>query len=196
METLVGKIAPDFEAMAYINGEIRTLKLSAFRDKWVLLVFYPGDFTFVCPTELASIARRYDEFKEMNVEVIGISIDTPYVHKAWQEAELGKMLGKDIPYALAHDLRGEIGELFGIYDREKGVDLRGTVLIDPDGIIQFIDILNDAVGRNTEELIRRIQACQYVKGLGGKEVCIADWTPGKKTMKPDVKLAGKIHEAV
>jgi len=189
-----GLMAPDFEAQAFADGEIKTLKLSDFRGKWVLLVFYPADFTFVCPTELVAISKRYQDFKDMNVEVLGISIDTVFVHKVWQETELSKMIEGGVPFPLVSDPAGKIGQLYGVYDEKAGVNLRGTFLIDPDGVIQFLEILNAPVGRNADELVRRIKAFQHVRESGGAEVCPAHWEPGKPTLKPGAEIAGKVYE--
>ncbi|SFM85453.1 thioredoxin-dependent peroxiredoxin [Thermodesulforhabdus norvegica] len=189
-----GLKAPDFELDGFYNGKIQKISLSDYKGKWVLLVFYPADFTFVCPTELVTIARRYKELRELDVEVLAISIDTPFVHKVWQEVELSKMIEGGVPYPLLSDLAGKVGKLYGVYDEDEGLNLRGTFLIDPDGVIQFSDIVNAPVGRNVEELIRRIKAFQHVRQSGGQEVCPAQWEPGKNTLKPGADLAGKVFE--
>jgi len=194
MSVRVGQPAPDFEAKAYFsNGEVKTIKLSDYRGKWVVLFFYPADFTFVCPTELVDVALKYNELKNMGVEVFGISIDTVYVHKVWQEIELSKLVEGGLPYPLVWDVAGKIGTLYNVYDENAGVDLRGTIIIDPDGIIQGIEVNNAPVGRNADELVRKIQAFQYVRSTGGAEVCPAKWTPGKKTLKPGIDVAGKVY---
>jgi peroxiredoxin (alkyl hydroperoxide reductase subunit C) len=195
MCTKVGGLAPDFETDAYFpNGEIKKIKLSDYRGKWVVLLFYPADFTFVCPTELVDVAEKYEELKNLNVEVIGISIDTVFVHKVWQEVELSKMISGGVPYPLASDLGGKIGQLYGVYDEALGLDLRGTFIIDPDGVLQSVEINNAPVGRNADELVRKIKAFQHVRATGGKEVCPAKWEPGKTTLKPGIELAGKVYE--
>ncbi len=191
----VGALAPDFETDAYFpNGEIKKIKLSDYKGKWVVLVFYPADFTFVCPTELVDIAEKYNELKDLNTEVIGISIDTVFAHKVWQEVELSKMVEGGIPYPLASDLAGKIGQLYGVYDDHLGLDLRGTFIIDPDGVLQSVEINNAPVGRDADELIRKLKAFQHVRATGGKEVCPAKWKPGKKTLHPGIDLAGKVYE--
>jgi peroxiredoxin (alkyl hydroperoxide reductase subunit C) len=195
MCTKVGGLAPDFETDAYFpNGEIKKIRLSDYRGKWVILFFYPADFTFVCPTELLDVAEKHNEFKNLNTEIIGISIDTVFVHKVWQEVELSKMIEGGVPFPLASDLAGKIGQLYGVYDEHLGLDLRGTVIIDPDGVIQSIEINNAPVGRNADELLRKLKAFQYVRATGGKEVCPAKWEPGKATLKPEIELAGKVYE--
>lgn len=191
----VGALAPDFEAEAYYpNGEVKKIRLSDFKGKWVVLLFYPADFTFVCPTELVDVAEKYEELKSLNTEVIGLSIDTVFVHKVWQEVELSKMREGGIPYPLASDLSGKIGQLYGVYDDSLGLDLRGTFIIDPDGVLQSVEINNAPVGRNADELVRKVKAFQYVRATGGKEACPAKWEPGKTTLKPGIDLAGKVYE--
>lgn len=191
----VGALAPDFETDAYYpNGEVKKVKLSNLRGKWVVLFFYPADFTFVCPTELIDLADKYEELKELNTEVVGISIDTVFVHKVWQEVELSKMREGGVPFPLASDLGGKIGQLYGVYDESLGLDLRGTFIIDPDGVLQSVEINNAPVGRNADELVRKIQAFQFVRATGGKEVCPAKWQPGKPTLKPGIEVAGKVYE--
>jgi peroxiredoxin (alkyl hydroperoxide reductase subunit C) len=190
----VGKEAPDFEAPVYHKGEIKSIKLSDLRGKWVLLFFYPGDFTFVCPTELVAIARKYDEFKKLNTEIVSISVDSPYVHKAWDEHELSKMVEGGIPYPMASDLSGKIGEAYTVFDEKDQVDIRGQFLIDPDGVVQAAEILSAPVGRDVEETLRLIQAFQYVRETGGAEVCPAGWHPGDPTLKPGPDLVGKVAD--
>ncbi len=191
----VGAVAPDFESQAYFpKGEVKKIKLSDYRGKWVILVFYPADFTFVCPTELVDIAKIYDEIKGLNSEVFGISVDTVYSHKVWQEIELSKMVQGGLPYPLVSDLGGKIGQMYGVYDENLGLDLRGTFIIDPDGVIQSIEINNASVGRKADELLRKLKAFNYVRETGGVEVCPASWEPGKNTLKPSIEKAGKVYE--
>ncbi|MEO0278554.1 MAG: thioredoxin-dependent peroxiredoxin [candidate division WOR-3 bacterium] len=195
MVCIVGRPAPDFEVDAYFpNGEIKKVKLSDYRGKWVILLFYPADFTFVCPTELVDVATKYEEIKSLNAEVIGISVDTVYVHRVWQEYELSKMIDGGIPFPLASDLGGNVGSQYGVYDDIRCLNLRGTFIIDPDGVLQAVEINNAPVGRNADELVRKLKAFQFVRETGGKEVCPAKWEPGKPTLKPSVDLAGKVHE--
>jgi alkyl hydroperoxide reductase subunit AhpC len=187
----VGQPAPDFETKAYINGEIKAVKLADYRGKWVMLYFYPGDFTFVCPTELTAVAAKYEEIKALGAEVLAISIDTPYTHKVWQEGELSKMIPGGLPYPMLWDKAGQIGEAYGVYDEVTGVDFRGRFLIDPDGILQAMEVLAPAVGRNVAEMIRQIRACQYVRERP-KEATPAGWEPGKKSLTPGEELVGKV----
>lgn len=189
---LVGKTAPTFKTKAFINGEIKEISLEDYKGKWVVLCFYPGDFTFVWPTELSSIAVRYNELKDLNVEVLAISVDSVFSHKVWNETELSKMVDGGIPYPMLSDQGGNIGKLYGVYDEEIGVDIRGRFLIDPDGIIQAAEILTPPVGRNPDELIRQIKAYQH--HFKTNEVMPSGWTEGQKTLKPSTELAGKVWE--
>jgi peroxiredoxin (alkyl hydroperoxide reductase subunit C) len=189
-----GLQAPDFEATAYLNGGFQKVKLSSYKGKWVILFFYPADFTFVCPTELVSVAKHYEELKKLGVEVLSVSIDTQFVHKVWQETELTKMIPGGLPFPMVADLSGKIGQNYGVYAEEIGLDLRGTFIIDPDGVLQASTVLNAPVGRDAEELLRQIQAFQFVRNAKGAEVCPASWKPGKSTLKPGPGLTGKVHE--
>lgn len=188
----VGKPAPDFEAHAYIDGGFRPVKLSDYRGKWVVMCFYPGDFTFVCPTELAAIAARYDEMAELGVQVISFSTDSRFSHKIWNETELSKMIPGGLPFPMLTDPAGRIGQVYGVYDEEASVDNRGRFIIDPDGVVQAIEILTPSVGRNVDELIRQLQSFQHVRATG--EVTPAGWKPGMPTLKPSPELAGKVWE--
>lgn len=194
MAVHIGKPAPDFETKAYVNGEIINVKLSDYRGKWVLLYFYPGDFTFVCPTELTQVALKYEALKELGAEILAISVDSPYTHKAWQEVELSKMVPGGLPFPMLSDVGGDIGRLYGVYDEDYKVDLRGSFLIDPDGNLQAMEVLAPAIGRNAVEMLRQLKACVHVRQSGGKEATPAGWEPGKKTLTPEPGLAGRVCE--
>lgn len=187
----VGLPAPTFEAQALLDGRIQPLSLDGYRGKWVVLFFYPGDFTFVCPTELVSVAQRYQEFRDLGVELLGISVDSPYVHQAWQEHELSKMIDGGLPYPMVTDKAGMIGERYLVYDAEAGVDNRGFFIVDPDGILQVAMVLNSSMGRDVDEMLRLIQGAQYVYSRRG-EALPACWRPGDLTLKPGEDLVGKI----
>jgi len=159
----------------------------------VVLFFYPGDFTFVCPTELVAVAERYAEFEQLGVEVLGISVDSVHVHKAWQKHELSKMVEGGIPYPMLTDKAGEIGELYLVYDPDAGIDLRGFFVIDPEGVLQVAEVLNASMGRDVDEMLRVIQGAQYVYARRG-EALPACWKPGQQTLKPGAELVGKIWE--
>ncbi len=194
MSAQVGTKAPWFNATAYIRGEFKDVSLTDLAGKWVLLYFYPGDFTFVCPTELADLAEAYPTLNALGVQVFGISVDSHFVHKAWDDTELSKMIPGGVPYGILSDLGGAIGKAYGVYDEASRMDIRGRFLIDPDGVLQAAEILAPAVGRNIEETIRQVEAFQYVRSMGGAEVCPARWKKGAKTLKPGADLVGKVQD--
>jgi alkyl hydroperoxide reductase subunit AhpC len=189
----VGKEAPDFEATAYIAGEgFKNVKLSSYRGQWVLLCFYPGDFTFVWPTELSAVAVKYPELKELGVEVLAMSVDSRFSHKIWNEVELSKMVEGGIPYPMLSDAGGRIGTVYGVYDEAAGVNIRGRFIIDPDGVIQAMEVLTPSVGRHVDETVRQVKAFQHVRATG--EATPSGWQPGKPTLKPGPDLVGKVWE--
>ncbi len=187
----VGRPAPTFRAKALVGERILELALSDYQGQWVVLFFYPGDFTFVCPTELVTVASRYDDFRSRGVEVLAISVDSPQVHKAWQEHELSKMVEGGLPYPMLSDRGGRIGEQYLVYDQEEGVDIRGFFVIDPDGVLQVAEVLNASIGRDVEEMLRLLQGAQYVYARRG-EALPACWHPGDQTLKPGEALIGKV----
>jgi NADH-dependent peroxiredoxin subunit C len=187
----VSQPAPDFEVQGLIGEKIETVKLADYEGKWLVLFFYPGDFTFVCPTELVSVAERYDEFRELGVEVLSVSVDSPHVHKAWQEHELSKMVDGGLPYPMLSDRAGKMGKRYRVYDAEDGRDLRGFFVIDPKGVLQVAQVLNASMGRDVDEMLRLIQGAQYVYSRRG-EVLPACWHPGDTTLKEGEALVGKI----
>ena len=188
----VGKPAPLFTAPAFYNGEMTEVNLEDYRGKWVLLCFYPGDFTFVWATEVSAVASKNDEFKDLDVQVLSMSVDSTFVHKVWNDQELSKMVGKDIPFPMLSDQGGTIGKMYGVYDEEGGVDTRGRFIIDPDGNIQAFEVLTPPVGRNVSEALRQIKAYQLVRKTGGAEVTPSGWKPGKTTLKPGTSLVGNV----
>jgi alkyl hydroperoxide reductase subunit AhpC len=188
----VGKPAPDFTAPAFYNGKFMNISLSENKGKWVLLCFYPGDFTFVWATEISAVAEKHSELQSLGVEVLSVSVDSIYVHKMWNEHELSKMINKDIPFAMLSDQDGSIGKIYGIYDDDTGVETRGRFIIDPDGIIQGFEVLTPSVGRNVSESIRQINAFQLVRNSKGTEATPSGWKPGKPTLKPSPDLVGNI----
>lgn len=186
----VDKPAPEFESAAFIRGDYRNVRLSDYRGRWVVLFFYPGDFTFVCPTELTDLATSYGELNALGVEVLAVSTDSHHVHRAWHEFELSKMVNGGIPFPMIADAGGKIGALYNVYDETDGVDVRGRFIIDPEGKIQSIEVVPSAVGRNTEELIRQIKAIQLSRETGvATPSC---WVPGQPTLKPGPELVGKV----
>ncbi len=184
----VGEPIPDFEVDAYHNDEIKKLHFSDYRGKWLILAFYPADFTFVCPTELEELAEHYDEIRELGAEVLSVSTDTVYVHKAWHDSSPAI---KKVRYPMVADPSGKICRAFGTYLEEEGVSLRATFLVDPDGILKMMDIHDNSIGRSAREIIRRLKAAIYVREHAG-EVCPASWEPGKETLKVGLDLVGKI----
>lgn len=182
MTTIVGKAAPAFELDAVADGAFKTISISDYRGRWVVLFFYPLDFTFVCPTEILAFSDRIDEFHKLKAEVLGVSVDSKYTHLAWTERprELGGIQG--LKYPLLADLNKKVSEDYGVLS-DAGVALRGLFIIDPDGIVQHATINNLGVGRSVDETLRVLQAFQYVREHG--EVCPANWKPGAEGMKPD-----------
>jgi peroxiredoxin len=195
MSIQVGRMAPNFTAKAYVKGDFKDVSLADYRGRWVMLVFYPGDFTFVCPTELREIASHYEELKKLKVEVLACSIDSHFVHKSWDDNELKKMIPGGIPYPMLADPSGKIGTMYNVFDDEGNVDIRGRFIIDPDGIMQAAEILTPPVGRNTNEMVRQIKAFQFAREHGG-EVCPASWQAGQQTLKPGADLVGKVADVL
>jgi peroxiredoxin 2/4 len=178
----VGQIAPDFTATAVVDRQFQKIQLSRCR-KYVVLLFYPLDFTFVCPTEIIAFSDRYAEFEALNTEIFGISVDSEFAHLAWIETER-KMGGVgDINYPLISDLKREISIAYNVLDQELGAALRGLFIIDRSGVIQYATINNLSFGRSVDETLRVLQAIQHVQAHPD-EVCPIDWQPGGKTIKP------------
>ncbi|HCW92363.1 MAG TPA: thioredoxin peroxidase [Flexistipes sinusarabici] len=180
--SLVSKQAPDFTEEAVVGKDFKKVHLNDYKGKWVVLFFYPLDFTFVCPTEITALSDAYDEFKKRNCEIIGVSTDSKFSHLAWintprEDGGLG-----DINYPLVSDFTKKVSEEYGVLLPE-GMALRATFIIDPDGVIQFELIHDLGIGRNVNEILRNLDALQYTREHG--EVCPAGWEPGKDTMTPD-----------
>jgi peroxiredoxin (alkyl hydroperoxide reductase subunit C) len=179
----VGQAAPDFTATAVVDQEFKTIKLSDYRGKYVVLFFYPLDFTFVCPTEITAFSDRYEEFKQTNTEVLGVSVDSEFSHLAWIQTDRKSGGVGDLNYPLVSDIKKEISTAYNVLT-DDGIALRGLFLIDKDGIIQHATINNLAFGRSVDETLRTLQAIQYVQSHPD-EVCPAGWKPGDATMNPD-----------
>lgn len=141
---------------------------------------------------MSAVADRYQEFQELGVEIIAVSVDSMFVHKVWDEEELAKMVDGGIPFPMVADGAGNLGKVYGVYDANSGVDIRGRFLIDPDGVIQAAEVLTPPVGRNVEETIRQVKAFQHVRATGGAEACPSGWEPGKPTLKVGPDLVGKV----
>jgi peroxiredoxin 2/4 len=180
--TLVGKPAPDFELEGYFKGQFSKYKLSGYRKKWVILLFYPLDFTFVCPTEVLNFSASAEEFAKIDCQIFGISVDSMYVHKAWVDTKREDGgLGGSLAYPLLSDLNKVTARNYGILMEDEGVALRGLFLISPDGLIMHSTINSLSVGRSVSEAMRVLKAFQFVSIHDGL-VCPADWQEGKDTM--------------
>lgn len=184
----VGDSMPDMELDAYHEGEIKKVNLSENRGKWTVLLFYPADFTFVCPTELEEAAEHYEQFRKEDAEVMSVSTDTAFSHKAWHDSSPAI---KKIKYPMLADPTGRLCKDFGTYIENEGLSQRATFIIDPNGVIVSVEMHNNDIGRNIRETLRKLQAAKFVSEHRGM-VCPAGWTPGKDTLKPGVGLVGKI----
>ncbi|WP_025781971.1 peroxiredoxin [Candidatus Synechococcus spongiarum] len=195
MTIRVGQPAPDFTATAVFDQEFQEVKLSQYRGKYVVLFFYPLDFTFVCPTEITAFSDRYEEFSSKDTEVLGVSVDSEYSHLAWLQTDREAGGLGDIAYPLISDLNKTIARDYNVLDEEAGVAVRGLFIIDPDGVIMHATVNNLPVGRNVDETLRVLQAFQYIRSHPD-EVCPADWTPGDPTMNPDPVKSKEYFAAV
>ncbi|WP_243311855.1 peroxiredoxin [Fundidesulfovibrio agrisoli] len=192
----VGKPVTDFTADVFdpeegFFGEISLEKLRT-EKKWTVLFFYPADFTFVCPTELADLAVKHPGLKEAGVEVLSVSTDTKFTHMAWKGSE---RLLEGVRYKMVADPTGKLSRYFGVYDPDTGLALRGTFIINPDGVLVSSEVNFYNVGRNADELQRKIEANLYLIDHPA-EACPAKWTPGGKTLTPSEKMVGKVYEAL
>ncbi len=188
MSSLINTQVKPFKATAYHNGKFVPVSDENFKGQWSVVFFYPADFTFVCPTELGDLADHYDELQKMGVEVYSVSTDTHFTHKAWHDAS--ETIQK-IKFPMIGDPTGTITRNFGVMIEEEGLALRGTFVIDPEGKIKIVEQHDLGIGRDARELVRKVQAAQYVASHPG-EVCPAKWTPGAKTLAPSLDLVGKI----
>lgn len=185
--SLIGTEVKPFKAMAYKNGEFIEVTEQDFKGKWTVLMFYPADFTFVCPTELEDLQNEYETLKSLGVEVYAASTDTHFTHKAWHDTS--KAVGK-ITYAMIGDPSHVLSRNFEVLN-DQGLADRGTFIIDPDGIIQACEINAEGIGRDASTIVKKIKAAQYVRNNPG-EVCPAKWEEGAETLKPGLDLVGKI----
>ncbi|MCH4017856.1 MAG: alkyl hydroperoxide reductase subunit C [Prevotella sp.] len=188
MEPIINAHAPEFSVQAYQDGSFKTVSNKDIEGKWALFFFYPSDFTFVCPTELEDLSSKYEELKGMGVEVFSVSTDSQFVHKAWHDTSERI---KKIKYAMLADPIGTLAKGFGVYKEDEGVAYRGTFLVNPEGLVKVAEIQDNNIGRNADELVRKIQAAQYV-ATHTDEVCPAKWRQGSKTIKPSINLVGKL----
>jgi peroxiredoxin (alkyl hydroperoxide reductase subunit C) len=187
MSIINSEVKP-FKATAFHNGAFVEISNETLRGKWSVFVFYPADFTFVCPTELGDLADHYAEFKKLGVEIYGVSTDTHFTHKAWHDTS--ETIAK-VQYPLVADPTLTLSRNFEVLIEGEGLAYRGTFVIDPEGLIKVIEVHDNGIGRDAKELLRKVQAAQYVASHPG-EVCPAKWTPGAKTLTPSLELVGKI----
>ncbi|VFQ59223.1 unnamed protein product [Cuscuta campestris] len=193
---LVGNEAPDFEAEAVFDQEFINVKLSEYiGKKYVILFFYPLDFTFVCPTEITAFSDRYEEFQKLNTEILGVSVDSVFSHLAWVQTDRKSGGLGDLKYPLISDLTKSISKSYDVLIPDQGIALRGLFIIDKEGVIQHSTINNLAIGRSVDETLRTLQALQHVQE-NPDEVCPAGWKPGEKSMKSDPKLSKEYFAAV
>lgn len=185
-------LAPEFDLPAYnpITDDEEKIHSIDMKGKWVVLFYYPADFTFVCPTELKDMADKKAQFDEMGVEILAASTDTTFSHRAWIKHE---KLMQGFPYRMLADHNGNIARAYNILDEKTGIAGRGTFVIDPDGVVRVIEVTSGPLGRNSDELIRKIEALQHMRSNPGI-ACPAKWTPGQKTLKPSIKIAGQVGE--
>ncbi|WP_428619382.1 alkyl hydroperoxide reductase subunit C [Shewanella sp.] len=187
-QSIINTEIKPFSATAYHNGDFVSVTEQDLLGKWSVVFFYPADFTFVCPTELGDMAAHYEKLQSMGVEVYSVSTDTHFTHKAWHDSS--DTIGK-INYPMIGDPTGVISRNFGVMIEEEGLALRGTFVINPEGQIKVAEIHDLGIGRSASELVRKIQAAQYVATHDG-EVCPAAWQPGEDTLAPSLDLVGKI----
>ncbi len=180
--SIVGQAAPDFSLDAVAGGQFITAKLEDYRGKWLVLFFYPLDFTFVCPTEILAFSDRIEELRALGAEVLGVSVDSKFTHLAWTEKPRAEGGIQGLTYPLAADLNKQTSTDYGVL-ADGGVALRGLFIVDPEGVVQHATVNNLGVGRSVDETVRVLQAFQYVAEKG--EVCPAGWKPGGASMKPD-----------
>lgn len=186
--SLIGTEVIPFKAQAYKEGDFVEVTEADLKGKWSIVCFYPADFTFVCPTELEDLQDKYEEFKKLGVEVYSVSTDTHFTHKAWHDSS--ETINK-ITYTMIGDPSHVLSRNFDVLIEEDGLADRGTFIIDPDGVIQSVEINAGSIGRDAEILVNKIKAAQYVRNNPG-EVCPAKWKEGAETLKPSLDLVGKI----
>ena len=186
--SLVQKVAPDFAAEAVVGSDFKNIKLADYKGKWLVLFFYPLDFTFVCPTEITAFSDRVADFKKLGAEILGVSVDSKFSHLAWTKLSRKEGGLGSIEYPLLADLTKKIGADYGVL-LDGGITLRGLFIIDPDGKVAYEVVHDLGIGRNVDETLRVLEAIQTVKKTG--EVCPANWQSGSKTMVPDTEKSKK-----
>ncbi|MYM91220.1 peroxiredoxin [Duganella sp. BJB488] len=186
--SLINTQIKPFKATAYANGKFIDLSEESLKGKWSVLMFYPADFTFVCPTELEDLAEQQPEFAKLGVDVYGVSTDTHFAHKAWHDTSDAI---KKVNYPLIGDPTGTLSRNFEVMIEEEGLALRGTFVINPEGFIKVMEVHDNGIGRDASELLRKVKAAKYVAEHPG-QVCPAKWTEGAATLTPSLDLVGKI----
>lgn len=179
---------PEFRVQAYHNGEFKEVTNKDIEGKWAIFFFYPADFTFVCPTELEDLQNKYAQLKEMGVEVYSVSTDSHFVHKAWHDTSERI---KKIEYPMLADPTGLLARAFGVMIEEDGMAYRGTFVVNPEGLVKIVEINDNNIGRNADELVRKVEAAQFVAAHPG-DVCPAKWKKGAETLQPSIDLVGKL----
>ena len=185
---LINSHLPEIELEVYQQEQIRKIKLADYHGQWLILFFYPADFTFVCPTELKELAGAYEKFQDLKAEIVSVSTDTVYTHKAWHDSSDAI---KGINFPMAADPTGKLAKALGVYLEDAGLALRGTFIVNPKGFIKALEINDNSIGRSVQELLRKLQAAIFVD-QHGDQVCPASWQPGEATLKPGLDLVGKI----
>ncbi len=179
---------PEMELEAYVPDKFEKIKLSDYLGQWLVILFYPADFTFVCPTELEDAASHEKEFAEEGAAIVSVSADTAFVHKAWHDHSESI---RQINYPMIADPTGKLCEAFGTYLPGEGLSLRATFIVDPDGLVKSLELHDNSIGRNITEILRKLRAAKFVREHPGL-ACPANWQPGNKSLKPGVELVGKI----
>ena len=185
---IINAKVPEFRVQAYHNGEFKEVTNKDIEGKWAIFFFYPADFTFVCPTELEDLQDKYAKFKEMGVEVYSVSTDSHFVHKAWHDTSERI---KKIEYPMLADPTGLLARAFGVMIEEDGMAYRGTFVVNPEGLVKIVEINDNNIGRNADELLRKVEAAQFVATHPG-DVCPAKWKKGAETLQPSIDLVGKL----
>lgn len=185
---IINAKVPEFRVQAYHNGEFKEVTNKDIEGKWAIFFFYPADFTFVCPTELEDLQDKYAKLKEMGVEVYSVSTDSHFVHKAWHDTSERI---KKIEYPMLADPTGLLARAFGVMIEEDGMAYRGTFVVNPEGLVKIVEINDNNIGRNADELLRKVEAAQFVAAHPG-DVCPAKWKKGAETLQPSIDLVGKL----
>lgn len=190
----IGQAFPSFTLDTFHphDGSRKDVTLADFTGKWLVIFFYPADFTFVCPTELRDLAKQYADMQALGAEVLAVSTDTVYTHKAWVETET---LLKDVRYPLAADHAGALARTLGILNEVSGIADRGVYIIDPDGLLQSEEVVAENIGRSASEVVRKVRALAYVRNNPG-HACPVSWDTDGKDLIPDLKISGKVGQTL